>query len=197
MANVQAPFGFAHIGYLEGASPSQGNARRKIASGNATAIFFGDPVVSLSTGYIARATAGTTQIAGIFLGCKYLSTSQQRTVWSRYWPGSDAAADAECYIQNAPGSLFLVQAGGSTTPIGFANINENANFGLGTGSTSTGNSGAFLDQTTLNPATTTLPFRVVDNILDPPGANGADITTGYNLVTVTFNWQDFKSTAGI
>lgn len=196
MPNNQAPFGFAHIGYLEGASPSQGNARRKIASGNATPIYFGDPVVSLSTGYIARATAGTTQIAGIFLGCKYLSTSQQRTVWSRYWPGSDAASDAEAYIQNAPGSLFLVQAGGSATAIGFADINANANFGLGTGSAATGNSGAFLDQTTLG-ATTTLPFRIVDNVIDPPGMNGTDITSGYNLVTVTFNWQDYKSTTGI
>jgi hypothetical protein len=119
MANVQAPFGFAHIGYLEGASPSQGNARRKIASGNATAINFGDPVVSLSTGYIARATAGTTQIAGIFVGCKYLSTSQQRTVWSRTGPAPTPRRRRVLHPER-PRLVFRVQAGGSSTPIGFA-----------------------------------------------------------------------------
>lgn len=196
MPNTQAPFGFQHIGYLEGAAPTSGNAVRKIASGYNTAIYFGDPVVSVSTGYIQRAAAGTTQIAGIFIGCKYLSTSQGRTIWMRYWPGSDAAADVEAYIINSPQALFQVQAGGAATAIGFADINANANFGLGTGNATTGQSGAFLDQTTLG-TTTTHPFRVVDIVQFPSGANGTDAASAYNFVIVTFNWQDFKSTTGI
>jgi hypothetical protein len=196
MANVQAPFGFQHVGYLEGAAPTGGQAVRKIASGNGTAIYWGDPVTSLGTGYITRSTAGTTQVHGIFVGCKYLSTAAGKTVWSRYWPGSDAAADVEAYVINSPQAIFQVQAGGAATAIGFADINANANFGLGTGNATTGQSGAYLDQTTLN-TTTTHPFRVVDTVTFPSGGPGTDVASAYNYVLVTFNWQDFKSSTGI
>ena len=68
-----------------------------IASNNATKIYQGDPIKVLSTGYVAQWTNGTasTALAGIFVGCRYLSTSQGKTLFSNYWPGSDAAADAE------------------------------------------------------------------------------------------------------
>ena len=196
MPNTLAPFGFTHVGYIGGQSPAGEQSVRKIASSNSTAIYAGDPVTSLSTGYIARSTAGTTQVAGIFVGCKFLSTSQKRTVWLPYWPGSDAAADAEAYIIDSPLAIFKVQAGGSTTAVGFANIMENANFALGTGNASTGLSGAYLDQTTLAAATTTLPFRIINLVQDPPGANGTDTTSAYNHVLVTFNAQDFRISTG-
>jgi len=195
MANTSAPFGFQHVGYLEGHGPTGGQTVRKIASNYGTAINFGDPVVSVNTGYIQQAVAGTTQIAGIFVGCKYLSTSQARTVWSKYWPGSDATGDVEAYIINSPNAIFRVQAAGSSTAIGFLNVNENVNFALGT--PANGISGAYADQTTLNPATTTLPFRVVGHVQDPPGANGTDITTGFNIILVAFNNVDTKALTGI
>ena len=195
MPNTQAPFGFQQWSG-NGATPTYEQTTRLIASNNATAIFNGDPVVSLSTGYITRATAGTTQIAGIFVGCKFLSTSQKRTIWLPYWPGSDAASDIEAYVIADPNAKFKVQAGGSSTPITLAAVNNNINFGLGTGNTSTGNSGAFADQTTIN-TTTTLPFRITQLLTDPPGWNGSDATTGYNYVIVAFNWMDAKSTTGI
>lgn len=196
MANNFAPFGFSHVGYLEGSAPTGGQSVRKIASGNATQIFQGDPVTSLSTGYITKSTAGTTQINGIFVGCKYLSLSQQKVVLSRWWPGSDANGDVEAYVIDSPNALFRVQAGGSTTGILFANVGENVNFAAGTGSTGTGLSGAYADQTTLNPATGTLPFRVVALITDPPGSNGADSLSAYNHILVAFNNQDFRVTTG-
>lgn len=195
MPNIQAPFGFRQWSGM-GATPTYEQTTRLIASGNGTAIFNGDPVVSLSTGYITRATAGTTQIAGIFIGCKYLSTSQKRTLWMPYWPGSDAAADVEAYIITDPNAKFLAQAGGAATAIVLGNVGNNVNFGLGTGNTSTGNSGAFADQTTIA-TTATLPFRILQLVQDPPGSNGSDITTGYNYVVVGFNFMDVKSTTGI
>jgi hypothetical protein len=67
--------------------------------------------------------ASTVRVEGIFIGCKYFSTAQKRTVWSNYWPGSDATGDVEAYIISDPNAQFVVQAGG-TNAIGFANIGE-------------------------------------------------------------------------
>lgn len=181
MANTNAPFGFRQYRGL-GAAPTYEQSVRKIASGDGTAIYFGDPVANVNTGYITRATAGTAQIAGIFAGCKYLSTSQKRTVWSNYWPGSDASSDPEAYIIDDPNAQFVVQAGG--TAIGLADMGLNIQFNLGTGNANTGISGAYVE----SPAVTaTLPFRIVGFITEPPGANGTDIASAYNQIIVGFN----------
>ena len=181
MANTNAPFGFRQYRGL-GSAPTYEQSVRLVKSDNTTAIYFGDPVSNLATGYITRATAGTAQISGIFAGCKYLSTSQKRTVWSNYWPGSDASADVEAYIIDDPNAQFLVQAGG--TAIGLADMGLNIQFNLGTGNANTGISGAFVE----SPAVTaTLPFRIIGFDVDPPGSNGTDIASAYNYVIVGFN----------
>ena len=195
MANTAAPNGFAQAsGY--GSAPTYEQTTRLIAYNNTTPIFFGDAVIPLASGYIAQATASTVQMAGIFVGCKYLSTSQKRTVWSNYWPGSDCTTDVEAYIISDPNAVFKVQAGGSSTAIGVADIGSNVNLGVGTGNTATGISGMYVDQTTLN-TTNTLPFRVLSLVTAPPGANGSDITTGYNYVLVGFNNVSAKQLTGI
>lgn len=194
MANTLAPFGFQRVASRSGASPTFGLTRRKIASGNSTKIYNGDPVVSLATGYITRATAGTTQIAGIFAGCRYNSVSRGGQPWfSPYWPGADATGDVEALIVDDAGAVFRVQA---NSTVGFADINAGVNFALGTGSDSTGQSGASIDISTIN-TTVTLPFRILDIVTDPPGANGTDTTTPYGYALVRFNYVDAKSTLGI
>lgn len=196
MANTFAPFGFSQRSG-NGSSPTYETVTRK-AQYNAGAMFSGDPVTSQADGTIAQAAAGTTQIAGIFNECKYLSVSQKRTVWGNYWPGSDVASGnyVECYIVNDPNARFTVQAGGSTTPIGLADIDANINFAIGTGNAANGLSGAYADQTTIA-VTATLPFRIVSLVDAPPGANGSDPTTGYNWIVVGFNNVDTKSLTGI
>lgn len=184
MANTSAPFGFRQYKGT-GSAPTYEQVTMTIALGNATAIFFGDavvPVTGSATGYIKQATASTVALAGIFVGCKYLSTAQKRTTWSNYWPGSDAAADVEAYVINDPNAQFICQAGG--TVVGFNKIGQNIQLNVGTGNTSTGISGMFVE----NPATTaTLPFRVVNVVSDPPGQNGTDPLTAFNYVVVQFN----------
>ena len=196
MANTNAPFGFQLAGFLDGRSGTFGQQTRLIANADTTAVYSGDPVTSLNTGYVTRSTAGTTQIAGIFIGCTYLNTALGRTVWSPSWPGSGATGDITAYVISDPQATFKVQAGGSTTAIGLADINANANFAIGTPNTLSGQSGAYLDQTTISPSTTTLPFRIISLVTAPPGAPGTDITTGYNQVIVAFNFQDFRVTTG-
>ena len=88
--------------------------------------------------------------------------------------------------------MFLVQAGG--TAIGFADIDANVQFNLGTGNALTQLSGAYVESAN---TTNTLPFRVVALADSPPGVNGSDSTSAYNNLYVTFNNQDFKSLTGI
>ena len=143
MANTFAPFGFRQYSGT-GSAPTYEQTVAYVAYNNTTAIYFGDPVVQLNTGYIAQATAGTTQIAGIFVGCKYLSVSQKRTVWSNYWPGTSDVASGnsiEAYVINDPNAQFLVQSGNGG-PVTFASIGNNLNFAMGTGNSANGISGA-------------------------------------------------------
>ena len=191
MANTNAPFGFSPEGTVSGSTPNFRLSRRFIAAGNSTAIFTGDavvPVTGTSTGYIKQATASTIAMAGIFWGCKYLSISQGRPVWSRYWPGSDANGDVTAYVIDNPDAEFVVQAGG--TAIGVASLNQNVQLNVGTGNTTTGQSGMYVE----NPnVTVTLPFTITGFVQDPTGANGTDITTAYNWVKVTFNNEVFRA----
>lgn len=196
MANNNAPFGFAHSG-ASGPAPTMGNATVQIAY-NAAAIYYGDPVTPTAVGGVALAAPSDTVIAGIFVGCKYLSISQKRVVWSRYWPGSDVASTdvVEGYIINDPNARFLVQC--DSTGLTQASVNANISFAVGTPSPATGNSGAYLDTTTIGPATATLPFRVVSLYAFPPGAPGT-IANGaaYNWAYVAFNSVATKSLTGV
>lgn len=184
MANTSAAYGFAEIKGT-GSAPNYEMNTRSIASNNATAIFTGDAVIPLATGYIAQATASTVRMEGIFNGCKYLSTAMGRTIWGNYWPGSGATGDVEAYVIDSPVSQFQVQASG-TNPVTFANTGEYINLAVGTGNTATGRSGMTVDSATLN-TTVTLPFIVKGIVTTPPGANGTDSASQFNTVIVAFN----------
>lgn len=200
MANTLAPNGFLQYQGSAGGAPTFAQSVRKIASGNTTPIFTGDPVtpvVSTANGYITQAVAGTTVIAGIFVGCKYLSTSQKRTTWSSYWPGSDATGDVEAYVIDDPAARFIVQTSGSFAPItGTATTQTSgiqgqyAQFAYSTtnGNTATGRSTAYLSAVN---TTVTLPFIVVDYAVS--FGNGGDPTTQYCNVVVGFNNEVWRS----
>lgn len=203
MANTFAPFGFSPSSTSNGPMNFRLSTRR-IAS-TAAAIYHGDavvPVTSPSTnGYIKQATASTVPMAGIFWGCKYLSVSQKRTVWSNYWPGSDANGDVEAYVIDDPNSRFVVQTSGSSfqitgTPTTFTSspVGQYAQLNVGTGSSSTGISGMYLDTIA---TTATFPFIIVDVVLDPPGSNGSDATSNYNYVVVGFNNEWLRTNSAV
>jgi hypothetical protein len=189
MANTNAPFGFRQYSGT-GSAPTYEQVTATIASTDTTALYYGDPVVPLATGYISKGDptgSPTVQIAGIFVGCTYLSVSQKRTVWSNYWPGSDNNGNITAYIVNDPNAKFLAQVGGSSS-VGATQteINANVQFAYGTGNASNGISGAYVDISVTPTTTATLPFRVVDLVTQPPGAPGT-ASGAYNYVIVAFN----------
>jgi hypothetical protein len=195
MPNVNAPNGFQYFGRLDGGAPTMGNTARKILLSYGTAIGFGDPVVSVASGYIERAAAGTTQIAGIFYGCKYLNLAVGRVVWSFSWPGTTQGSDATAYLTTDPQAMFVAQS--NNTAIGFADIDANINFVSGTPNSVTGQSIASLDQSTIA-TTDTLPFRIVGLLSQyQPGANGTDDASAHNRAIVTANFWDRTSRTGI
>jgi hypothetical protein len=193
MANTNAPFGFRQY-QGNGSAPTYEQVPVKIAY-NATNIFFGDPVEPDANGYVVQGdgTTAAAGIAGIFVGCQYLSVAQKRTVWSNYWPGSDVASTQTVtgYIVNDPNAKFVVQS--DATGIVQGDVNLNVAYTIGTGNTSNGISGAYISGAN---TTNTLPFRIVGLITDPPGSAGTE-SGAYNWVVVAFNNVATKSLTGI
>ena len=162
-----------------------------------------------------------TPVAGIFVGCRYLSTANKYPVWRNYWPGSDANGDVTAYVVTDPNAQFSVMAGNSNTTataVGFAQIGQNIGFSFTqsgvtstNGVTANGLSTCFADQYTLpanfpsgQAANNVLPFRIIALQNYVPGAvsplvsiNGNDNTTAYNRIVVAFNNSMPRSFAGI
>lgn len=197
MANTNAPFGFRQY-QGTGSAPTYEQVAVSIAY-NSTNIFFGDPVKPDASGTVSQGdgTTAAAGIAGIFMGCQYLSTSQKRTVWSNYYPGGTDPASGTItgFICNDPNAKFVVQADSSISGgIVQADVNGTAGYTIGSGSTSTGISAATLSG--VGPTTATLPFRIVSLVTQPPGANGTEIATS-NYVVVAFNNVTTKNQTGI
>ena len=210
MANVSAPFGFLQVGTASGA-PNFARAGSptpyKIKAGFSTAIYYGDAVRMWvsgdsgtgSAGYITPWVTGdgagdpTKILVGIFTGCEYYSTSQRKSVWNNYYPGSDATGDVTAYVVDDPNSQWMVQA--SSGPITAASIGAGADVAATpVPNTTLGTSGMVLGTPT---TTVTLPFKVVNLVTSPPGVNGRDVATAYNLVVVSFNNQIYKALLGV
>jgi hypothetical protein len=149
----------------------------------------------------------TPVISGIFQGCKYYSISQKKTVWSPFWPGYDATGEVLAYVVNDPNAQFIVQTANSATTasaVGVANIGANIGFNYGSGgNTSSGISGAYADQSTID-IVTSLPFRIVGLANYTPGGpnplqsiNGNDFSAAYNAIIVKFNNFTFNVRSGV
>lgn len=213
MANLNAPFGLKQQASAMGASPNFEMIYAPIAYNDSTKIFTGDPVKRLNTGYVAQWTASTavSQLIGIFAGVEYLSTALGKMTQAQFWPGADVASTAQstivakiipCNLASPP--RFLVQS--DSTGIAFADIGQNVDVALGTGNTSSGQSGCYLDSGTLG-VTATLPFRIVGLYGGAFGAGGAggiqpgstgpyagSATGAYNWVIVAANVSGAGST---
>ncbi len=193
MANSNNPFGFRYFGREEGGSPTEGLTTRSIASTYATAIYMGDPVLSLNTGYIALPTVTTTQITGILTNLSYLNTAVGRNILGApYWPTSAVGSNGVAGIADDPQALYLVQS--NNTAITFADIGANIGWASGVGSTVTGLSAYSVDQSTIG-TTAALPFRIIGLLSQyaPPGTPGTDDTSAYNQVIVSINSSDRKA----
>jgi len=193
MSNVQAQFGFQHIGYTPGYAPDMAPTRRMIQSTYSTGIYFGDVVMKSSASpYIAAVPSGFTgstgtAIAGVFFGCYYVPLGQSAPSFAPWFPGS-VQRDATAIVIDSPGALFRVAA--LNTAIPATAIGNNIGWSTGAGGTTFG---AGYSTFTVDFATlTTGPgaaFTVVDTWSNKVGTtgNGVDNANPFNWVVVGFN----------
>lgn len=192
MPNTNAPFGFKAVRRYDGAAPNFASRPREIAYNYATKIYAGDPVKELNTGYIALAAAGDVPVLGIFDGCEYMDTVQNKKVFSKNWPAVSSAVSGtvKANIIVDPMAVYEVRSSGAAITI--ADVGLNASYVAGTGNDVSGLSGAALNQATLN-TTNTLAFRVVG--LSTRGGN--DNSSSYNIVEVVIVQQAITALTGV
>jgi hypothetical protein len=189
MANTNAPNGFQYFGRLEGGSPTAGLTRQFVSSGDTSSLGYGDPVSYNTSGFITAATAGTTQLAGIFYGCEYTSTTLQKKVWLNYWAGSGSTSNVSAKVCTDPDAMFIAQS--DNTAIASTSIGLNINFVAGTPNSTTQFSTVAVGQSTIS-TTSTLPFRIIEmySAIAPPGTNGTTDTSAFNRIIVAPNNWD-------
>ena len=160
---VSAPYGLIPINLVGGRVFAGATRQIPIASGEGTAIFYGDVVKFNAAGYLTvdSSTDAATPV-GVFLGCSYTDPTFGK-VFRQYYPASTVAADTVGYVCDDPDALFKAAVVSTTTNISYmgrTDVNRNATLVQNTGSTITGNSAVGIQSTT--GTATTLPVRIVD-----------------------------------
>lgn len=193
MANTFAPNGMQPVRRLDGAAWTGNQTLRKALS-SAGAMFRGDPVIALSSGYITQ--AGSTEISngaaicGVFNGCYYLPTAFGYQRWSNSWPGSGAAASTEvtCAVVDDPQVVFEIQSSSSGAAIAQADLYSNANLASSAGNALSGFSQWSLGALSLSSAA---PVMIVGFITTPTNDNAS----AQNRVEVAWNSMFYKNSA--
>lgn len=195
MANPFSPFGFRSFGHRDGSAPTMGLSKYTINSSYASNIFTGDVVEmsSASPGTIELSTVGPfitssgVKPVGVFRGCEYYNSNVGRVVWSSYFPASaGSSSPVTAYVIDDPEMQFIAQASTGTV-VGTSLIGYGISFTLGSGNTTTGISGSYLNSSQVNATSTGyFAWRVVDSYSNfaPPGANGASTDVAGNWLVV-------------
>jgi hypothetical protein len=164
---VSAPFGLRPVNLIGGQVFAGSTRMMEIASGYATAIFYGDLVKRVSGGTIEKDTGTTTATpCGVFLGVSFTNSSTSQVQQQQFYPASQAIKSGTkifAVVADDPDTLFQVAVVSGTTTIsgvGITAIGNNGTLVQNAGSTTTGNSAvALLDSTA---TTNTLPIRIID-----------------------------------
>ena len=168
---VSAPYGLKPVNLIGGQVFAGATRLMQIASGYATNIFYGDLVKRISDGTIEK-DVGTTAATpcGIFLGVSFTNSSTGQIQQQQFYPASQAIKSGTqifAVVADDPDTLFqvaVVSSGTTISGVGISAIGNNATLVQNAGSTTTGNSGvAILDSTATSGS---LPIRVIDVVRD-------------------------------
>jgi hypothetical protein len=198
---TNAPLGLVPVRYLNGTSWNGALTEYPIASGYATSLFTGDPVLPLADGTIGVGTAGAVCL-GVFAGCRYTDTNGVLQ-YKKHWVASTTVmtgTTAFAQIIDDPNMVFSIQetdgSGAAGTPLVLTAVNLNLNFYRPAATAAqlmTGTSLASLDNST-EATTSTLNFRLLG--LDTRPGN---VVGNFANWLVTWNSHALKSvgTAGV
>jgi hypothetical protein len=183
--SVDAPYGLLPVNLIGGQVFAGATRQIPIASGSATAIFFGDVVKLGSDGTLSKDT-GTDAATpvGVFMGCSYTDATFGKT-FRQYYPGDVVASDINAVVSDDPDALYKVAVTSSGTTVGYVNrtaVGNNAVLTQNAGNTATGNSKVAIDDTT--GTTATWPVRIIDVV---PETHTAGNPGSYTEVIVKWN----------
>jgi hypothetical protein len=161
MANADTPFGLRPVRYLSGAPYNGAATVYTTAAADGTAIFIGDPVILSGTAQtvngvtyadVDQAATGDV-ITGVVVGV--LPETADSTVHRA------ASTLRRLLVADDPNLVFEIQEVSGGTALTTAAIGLNANFVVGSGSSSTGMSGVELNNAT-EATTNTLDLKIVN-----------------------------------
>lgn len=181
MANADAAFGFRPIN-RDGSPYNGATIRCLFPSTDTTAAFIGDAVKlggSSSSGYptVTQCAAGDP-VYGVVVAFE----ANPDSLSDQYRKASTARF---CQVVIASNSYFEVQSDDDTTALAEASVGLNANFVVGSGSTTYGTSGMELDSDTVS-TTNTLDLQIVglvdraDNLLSGTGSTNKNAIVQFN-----------------
>lgn len=171
MANADTPFGLRPARNLSGGPYNASVNLYSTATGDATAIFIGDPVILSGTSQtidgvvysdVDQAATGDV-IVGVVVGVKPV-TADSLTYRA-------ASTQRLLYVCDDPNALFEIQEVSGGTALTANDAGLNANFVVGSGSTVTGYSGVELNNAT-EATTNTLDLHIVGLAPRPDNAIG-------------------------
>jgi len=190
---ISKPYGFKPINLIGGQVFAGATRKMRIASGYDTAIGYGDLLIRVNDGTVARSAATTAKptggFAGVFLGCEFINPSTGQLQFQQNFIADTTVTSGviTAYVCEDPDALFQVAVVSGTTVVTgvqFTSVGNNATIVNNTGITASGNSQiALLDSTA---TTDSLPIRIVDVVPDTAYVSGGN--TLYPEVIVKFNF---------
>lgn len=202
MANVDRASGMRPVQHLDG-SPWNGKVTTYLVpSGDATAIYVGDPVKSGGTAGAAGVTVYGLNVEGMATVAVAAAGDTLRGVVVGFSPLQSnletlyrvASTNRLAYVVDGPDVVFEVQEDSVGAPLAAIDIGENADIIYAAGSTVTGRSGVMLDSS--DHKTATAQLRILG--LAPRVDNTIGLTTSDKAkILVVINEHELKSTSGV
>ena len=193
MAATATPMGAEPVGGLSACGSFSGKVRHiKIASGYATAIFYGDFVKLVNTGTVEKDTGTATMTpVGIFIGSFYTDPGTNQPTFNQTYPASTAADDIMAYVLDDPDCVFRMQ---SDEALAQTTLGNNVGVVQTAGSTSIGRSKNAVDGSTAA-TTNTLPLRILE-FVDGPDSEVGDAFTDV-LLTYNAGMHLYRNATGV
>jgi hypothetical protein len=201
---VSKPYGFKPINLIGGQVFAGATRKMRIASGYATAIGYGDLLIRVNDGTVARSAATTAKptggFAGVFLGCEYINPTTGQLQFQQNYPASTTVTSGviTAYVCDDPDALFQVAVVSGTTVVTgvqFTSVGNNATIVNNTAITAAGNSQiALLDSTA---DTDSLPIRIVDVVPDTAYVSGGNTLYPEVIVKFNFGMHAYETAVGV
>ena len=201
---VSKPYGFRPINLIGGQVFAGATRKMRIASGYNTSIGFGDLLIRVNDGTVARSAATTAKptggFAGVFLGCEFINSSTGQVQFQQNFVADTTVTSGfiTAYVCDDPDTLFQVTVVSGTTVITgvqFTSVGNNATIVNNTGITAAGNSQVALLDSTAD--TDTLPIRIVDVVPDTAYVSGGNTLFPEVIVKFNFGMHAYDTAVGV